>query len=148
TCSPVATTTSTSRSFGSSWICFVSASRRLVSPAIAETTMATSWPWRCVSRQRLATRFMRAMVPTDVPPYFCTMSMPRLYFAATTFATVHDHAGQGRGGAVDGTVGGEGRRDRPRPRHRRAGRVRERGARSAIDLRLEGRGRRRRRGAV
>ena len=52
TCSPVETITSTSRSFGSSWIWRVSSSRRLVSPDIADTTTATWWPLRCVARQR------------------------------------------------------------------------------------------------
>ncbi len=77
TCSPVDAITSSSRSSGRLVICLASPSSRLVSPDIAETMTTTSCPLRCVARQRLATLRMRSTVPTDVPPYFCTINKAR-----------------------------------------------------------------------
>src|SRR5262249_35460701 len=59
---------------GSSFTCLASASRRLVSPAIADTITTTPLPRACVARQRRATSRIRSTEPTDVPPYFCTTS--------------------------------------------------------------------------
>jgi hypothetical protein len=74
TCSPVAATTSCSRSSGRGLTSRVRFSRRFVSPAIAETTTTTSWPSLWVSRARRATPLMRSVSFTEVPPYFWTMS--------------------------------------------------------------------------
>ena len=74
TCSPVEAITSSSRSFGLGVDLVGQPSRRLVSPDMAETITATLWPWRWVARQRRATFWMRSTVPTEVPPYFWTMS--------------------------------------------------------------------------
>src|SRR5260370_30050854 len=72
--SPVAATTSTSRGSGCAWISQASASRRLVSPAIAEGT-TTSWcPAACHFATRRATLRIRSSEPTEVPPNFWTIS--------------------------------------------------------------------------
>src|SRR6266403_1245211 len=55
----------------------VSLRSRLVSPAIAETTTTTSWPSLRAASARRATLRMRSASATDVPPYFCTMSIGR-----------------------------------------------------------------------
>ena len=73
TCSPVAATTSCSRSSGRSLNAWVSLRSRLVSPDMAETTTTTSLPARCVASARRATFLMRSTSPTEVPPYFWTM---------------------------------------------------------------------------
>ena len=52
-----------------------------VSPAMADTTTATSWPAACWRRTILATRRMRSVPAIDVPPNFITrsgMAPPRL----------------------------------------------------------------------
>src|ERR1700694_3781897 len=74
TCSPVETTTSCSRWFGLFETAPVSLSRRLVSPDMAETTTTMSWPAVRAAMARRATLRMRSTSPTDVPPYFWTMS--------------------------------------------------------------------------
>jgi len=74
TCSPVAATTSSSRSLGSSESWCASPSRRFVSPDIAETTTTTSFPCSFVRATLFATFLIFSMVPTEVPPYFWTMS--------------------------------------------------------------------------
>ena len=73
TCSPVEASTSLSRSAGRGCAALASASRRLVSPAMAETTTATWCPAACVRWTRPATCRMRSRSATDVPPNFCTM---------------------------------------------------------------------------
>src|SRR3954447_12977483 len=81
TCSPVAATTSSSRGSGSRASSRARPSSRLVSPAIADTT-TTSWcpsAWNRATRR--ATLRMRSVVPTDVPPYFWTMSAIALHRA-------------------------------------------------------------------
>src|SRR5439155_23262558 len=75
TCSPVETTTSCSRWLGRLAMSLVSLSRRLVSPAMAETTTTTSCPSLRAEIALRATLRMRSASPTEVPPYFCTMSM-------------------------------------------------------------------------
>jgi hypothetical protein len=70
TCSPVATTTSCSRSLGRSESAATSLSSRFVSPDMAETTTTTSWPAFWAAMQRRATFLMRSVSPTEVPPYF------------------------------------------------------------------------------
>ena len=72
TCSPVANTTSISRGSGNSWISCANATRRLVSPLMADTTTTTSCPSARARAMRLATFLMRSGLPTEVPPYFCT----------------------------------------------------------------------------
>ena len=74
TCSPVETTTSCSRWLGRLAISRVSWSRRLVSPDMAETTTTTSCPCLRVATARRATLRIRPASPTEVPPYFWTMS--------------------------------------------------------------------------
>src|SRR3990172_3072670 len=74
TCSPVARITSSSRSSGASVISYASIRRRSVSPAMAETTTTTSFPASRVSTIRRATCRIRPTSPTEVPPYFWTMS--------------------------------------------------------------------------
>ena len=73
TCSPVASTTSISRGSGDSCISCASATKRLVSPLMADTTTTTSCPSSRARFTRLATFLMRSGEPTDVPPYFCTI---------------------------------------------------------------------------
>ncbi len=41
---------------------------------MAETTTTTSWPAFWAAMQRRATFLMRSTSPTEVPPYFWTMS--------------------------------------------------------------------------
>jgi hypothetical protein len=73
TCSPVASRTSPSRASGCLLRLPASSSSRFVSPAIAETTTMTSLPAARVAAARRATALMRSALPTDVPPYFCTV---------------------------------------------------------------------------
>src|SRR5512138_1067336 len=75
TCSPVAAMTSSSRPDGLDEISLASASRRLVSPDMADTTTTSWWPclWKCATRR--ATFLMRSVEPTEVPPYFWTINM-------------------------------------------------------------------------
>ncbi len=74
TCSPVATTTSCSRSLGRSFTACTSFSSRFVSPDIAETTTTTSCPAARARRHLRATVRMRSGSATEVPPYFWTHS--------------------------------------------------------------------------
>jgi hypothetical protein len=74
TCSPVARITSSSRSLGRSAIWWASPINRSVSPAMAETTTTTSWPAARARVTRRATFWMRSGSPTEVPPYFWTIS--------------------------------------------------------------------------
>src|SRR5216683_2920752 len=74
TCSPVETTTSCSRWLGRREIWPVSPSSRFVSPAIALTTTTTSFPALRAASARRATLRIRSRSPTEVPPYFWTMS--------------------------------------------------------------------------
>ena len=74
TCSPVATTTSCSRSLGRWFTVCTSFSKRLVSPDIAETTTTRSCPAARAWRHLRATARMRSGSATDVPPYFWTHS--------------------------------------------------------------------------
>jgi hypothetical protein len=48
-------------------------SRSVVCP-IAETTATTCSPLSIVAAMRRLTRLMRAAVPTEVPPYFWTIT--------------------------------------------------------------------------
>ncbi len=74
TCSPVATTTSCSRSLGRWFTACTSFSSRFVSPDIAETTTTRSCPAARAWRHLRATARMRSGSATDVPPYFWTHS--------------------------------------------------------------------------
>src|SRR5882672_3422842 len=74
TCSPVETTTSCSRWLGRREIWPVSPSSRFVSPAIALTTTTTSFPALRAASARRATLRIRSRSPTEVPPYFWTIS--------------------------------------------------------------------------
>src|SRR5262245_16234967 len=66
--------TSSSRGSGVDWISWASPMRRLVSPAIAEGTTTIWWPFAFQRATRRATALMRSTPPTEVPPYFWTMS--------------------------------------------------------------------------
>ena len=73
-CSPVDTRTSYSRGGGfPSATSRASFTRAFVSPAMAETTTATSLPESTVATTRRATFLMRSTSPTLVPPNFCTI---------------------------------------------------------------------------
>ena len=74
-CSPVARSTSISRSIGSRSreTSLASLIRLSVTPDMADTTATTWLPARCVSKMRRAQLRMRSGFPTEVPPYFCTM---------------------------------------------------------------------------
>src|SRR5215470_2567314 len=74
TCSPVAAMTSSSRGSGSGDISLASASRRFVSPLIADTTTTRRCPSRWYRATRFATFRIRSVLPTEVPPYFWTIS--------------------------------------------------------------------------
>src|SRR5688572_28708207 len=74
TCSPVEAITSSSRWLGSGWSSFARASRRLVSPAMAEGTTTSWWPSRAKRATRRATSRMRSGLPMEVPPYFWTIN--------------------------------------------------------------------------
>src|SRR6185369_9156422 len=75
TCSPVVSSTSISRAGGSGEICFVRSTRRSVESPIAETTTASRSPRSRTAATRAATRLISSTEPTEVPPYFWTMSM-------------------------------------------------------------------------
>ena len=72
--SPVASNASISRSVGCGEVSRASLMRLSVTPAMAEMTPTTLQPLCCVSRRRRATLRMRSGVPTEVPPYFWTIS--------------------------------------------------------------------------
>src|ERR1700674_3228058 len=72
--SPVARSASISRSAGCGEVSRASLIRLSVTPAIAEMMATTLQPLCCVSRRRRATLRMRSGVPTEVPPYFWTIS--------------------------------------------------------------------------
>src|SRR5262249_49357920 len=55
-------------------ISFARASKRLVSPLIADTTTTSRWPSRWKRAIRRATFLIRSTLPTEVPPYFWTIS--------------------------------------------------------------------------
>ena len=74
-CSPVESRTSISRSGGSSQTSFAIPISLSVTPPMAETTTAIWCPSSMRDLIRLATLRMRSKDPTDVPPYFWTMSM-------------------------------------------------------------------------
>src|SRR5574341_1055230 len=75
TCSPVETTTSYSLTFFPSPILPTMSTSLFVSPAMAETTTTMSWPRSFALATRPATLRILSMSATDVPPYFCTMSI-------------------------------------------------------------------------
>ena len=69
-CSPVASSTSISRSLGSGMISLASLIRLSVTPLMAETTTTTWSPLARYLATRAATFLMRSGLPTEVPPYF------------------------------------------------------------------------------
>ena len=69
-CSPVASSTSISRSGGWSMICLDSLIRLSVTPLIADTTTTIWSPLARLAATRRATFLMRSASPTEVPPYF------------------------------------------------------------------------------
>src|SRR3972149_3608026 len=73
--SPDERSRSISLSTGESVISCASAVSLSVSPLIADTTTTTSWPSSRVFATLRATFFMRSMLPTEVPPYFWTISI-------------------------------------------------------------------------
>jgi len=70
TCSPVASSTSSSRGLGRGAMLVPRPSNRSVSPDIAETTTTMSSPARRAAQTLSATCSMRAQSATEVPPYF------------------------------------------------------------------------------
>ncbi len=72
--SPAVSSMSSSRGGGSAETCLASSTRSSVLSPIAETTTTTSWPACLVATTRSATRRIRAASPTEVPPYFWTIS--------------------------------------------------------------------------
>src|SRR5262245_59798467 len=72
TCSPAASSTSSSRGSGRRCTPCASSTSRAVSAPMAETTTATSFPSERQATIRSAARWMSATEPTDVPPNFCT----------------------------------------------------------------------------
>src|SRR4030067_1253112 len=73
--SPDERSRSISLSTGESVISCASAVSLSVSPLIADTTTPTSCPSSRVRATLRATFFMRSILPTDVPPYFWTISI-------------------------------------------------------------------------
>ena len=71
--SPAVSSMSSSRGFGTGAICFAIASRSSVVSPMAETATRTSNPSSLARTTRSATAWIRSVVPTEVPPYFCTM---------------------------------------------------------------------------
>ena len=69
-CSPVARSTSISRSLGSGMISLASVMRLSVTPLIAETTTTIWSPLLRYLATRAATFLIRPVLPTEVPPYF------------------------------------------------------------------------------
>ena len=69
-CSPVASSTSISRSLGKGMISLASLIRLSVTPLMAETTTTTWSPLARYLATRAATFLMRSGLPTEVPPYF------------------------------------------------------------------------------
>src|SRR5258708_7342006 len=80
-CSPVASNTSISRSLGKGMSSLASRIRLSVTPLIAETTTTMRSPLVWYLATRAATCLMRSVLPTEVPPYFCTIK------AITSFKT-------------------------------------------------------------
>src|SRR5438552_12027862 len=74
-CSPVASSTSSSRSFGSGMISFASRIRLSVTPLMAETTTTIWSPLLRYFATRAATFLMRSVLATEVPPYFWTINI-------------------------------------------------------------------------
>ena len=93
TCSPVAATTSSSRGSGFGASSFASASSRLVSPLIADGDDDAAdgrARWKCATRR--ATLRIRSMLPTDVPPYFWTISAMAVGHGARPHARARAHS--------------------------------------------------------
>src|ERR1700691_3510815 len=72
-CSPIASSWSSSRSLGSAQRLFARAMSSFVTPARAERTTTTSWPSARAALIRSATFLIRSTSPTEVPPYFWTI---------------------------------------------------------------------------
>src|SRR3954463_6836077 len=93
TCSPDATTASYSRAS-----CSAAASRhhstsRLVVPAMADTTTATSWPASVSRFTWRATLRMRSISATEVPPNFMTRRLMRVNFLGFRLEKAAIHTG-------------------------------------------------------
>jgi len=73
TCSPVETITSYSLPMGNSLASLARDTSLFVSPDMAERTTTTLFPASCATATLRATFFILSTVPTDVPPYFCTI---------------------------------------------------------------------------
>src|SRR5258708_9094393 len=85
-CSPVATTVSYSRASCSGDNSFTQATSWLVTPAIAETTTATSWPDSTSRLTSRATFLIRPMSATEVPPNFMTRRAMAIYLVFQSIA--------------------------------------------------------------
>src|SRR5271166_473607 len=96
TCSPVATTASYSRASCIGESAWHQATSWLVTPAMAETTTATSCPASASRLTRRAALRMRSRSATEVPPNFMTMrAMRRLIQAGAAARQPCDAAGDG-----------------------------------------------------
>ena len=73
-CSPTAKSISISRSSGSGFRVFARAIRSFVTPLLADTTTTTLFPASTKDLILFATFMILSVSPTDVPPYFCTIS--------------------------------------------------------------------------
>ena len=72
--SPLATSMSSSRADGSALTLCASVIRRSVVWPMAETTATTCSPFATVDAMRRLTRRILAAEPTEVPPYFWTIT--------------------------------------------------------------------------
>jgi hypothetical protein len=72
--SPAVSRRSSSRGFGEAASCPAMAKRSSVVWPIADTTTTTSYPDRFAAATRSATARMRPVSPTEVPPYFWTIT--------------------------------------------------------------------------
>src|SRR5436190_23051298 len=90
-CSPVARSTSISRSFGNGMISLASWMRLSVTPLIAETTTTIWSPPARYFATRAATFLIRSVLPTEVPPYFCTINAMGQLSVVRTLESYHLH---------------------------------------------------------
>ena len=73
-CSPTARSMSISLSSGIEFSVFARAIKSFVTPLLAETTTITLCPSSTKVLILLATLRILSVLPTDVPPYFCTIN--------------------------------------------------------------------------
>src|ERR1700677_2192333 len=95
-CSPIASSWSSSRSLGSAQRLFARAMSSFVTPARAERTTTTSWPSSRAALIRSATFLIRSTSPTEVPPYFWTILDMVVAACPPLFPEVPDAQEEGR----------------------------------------------------